>query len=184
MTTATDASRETKPDTPELDTSEIGSLRRLFDNLFGDVDALLADLPNEALLWKPFETSPWQGASNSLGKIVAHAISSTVYLLRRADYSMGRNEWNEVDGDEGREEFGPANHEVVYLRARVKRTQEFVHRFLDGVTSEELGASRPHPKRPIIYVARQELVHALDHLSQHIGHGQITRQLWAIQAAE
>jgi len=170
--------------TSTLDTSETGCLRRLFDHLFQDVDALLADLPNEALLWKPFENSPWQGPSNSLGKVVAHALSSTVYLLRRADYGMGRCEWSEVDGDEGREEFGPANHEIEYLRARAKRTQEFVHRFLDSVTSEELGASRPHPKRPITFVARQELIHALDHLSQHIGHGQITRQLWAIQAAK
>lgn len=179
MTTAADAKPETS-----LDTSEIGTLRRLFDNLYGDIDTLLADLPNEALLWKPFETSPWQGASNSLGKIVAHAASSTVYLLRRAEYSMGQREWSEVDGDEGREEFGPANHEIEYLRARVKRTQEYVHSFLDSVTSESLGASRPHPKRPITFVARQDLLHALDHLSQHIGHGQITRQLWAIQAAE
>jgi hypothetical protein len=178
MTTAADVTQENA-----LDTSETGTLHRLFDNLYHDLDELLADLPNEALLWKPFETSPWQGTSNSLGKIVAHAVSSTVYLLRRAEYCMGRCEWNEVDGDEGREEFGPANHEVSYLRQRAKRTQEFVHRFLDGVTSEELGASRAHPKRPITFVARQELYHALDHLSQHIGHGQITRQLWAIQAA-
>lgn len=169
---------------PTLDTSETGCLRRLFDRLFQDIDALLTDLPDEALLWKPFENSPWQGPSNSLGKIIAHAISSTVYLLRRADYSMGRCEWNAVDGDEGSEEFGPANYKIDYLRARVKRTQEFVHNFLDNVTSKELGASRPHPKRPITFVARQELFHALDHLSQHIGHGQLTRQLWAIQAAE
>jgi hypothetical protein len=167
-----------------LDTSETATLRRLFDNLYRDVDQLLADLPNEALLWKPFETSPWQGTSNSLGKILAHALSSTVYLLRRAEYAMGRCEWNEVDGDEGREEFGPANHEVAYLRARAKRTQEFGYSFLDSVTSETLGASRAHPKRPITFVARQELYHALDHLSLHIGHGQITRQLWAIQSAE
>jgi hypothetical protein len=179
MSTAADSTSTTT-----LDTSETGCLRRLFDNLYQDVDALLADLPNEALVWKPFENSPWQGPSNSLGKIIAHAISSTVYLLRRADYSMGRCEWGEVDGDEGSEEFGPANYEIEYLRARVKRTQEFVHHFLDNATSEQLGASRAHPKRPVTFVARQDLLHALDHLSQHVGHGQITRQLWAIQAAD
>lgn len=184
MTAAADAKPETKSDAPVVDGSEIATLRRLFDNLYGDIDALLEDLPNEALLWKPFETSPWQGASNSLGKIIAHAVSSTVYLLRRAEYSLGRCEWNEVDGDEGREEFGPANHEIAYLRARVKRTQEVVHRFLDSVTSEQLGATRPHPKRPLTFAARQDTVHALEHLSQHIGHGQITRQLWAIDAAK
>jgi hypothetical protein len=179
MTTAADATKETT-----LDTSETASLRRLFDNNFRDLEQLLADLPSEVLLWRPFEVSPWQGESNTLGKIVAHAISSAVYLLRRAEYSMGRIEWSEVDGDEGSEEFGPANHDIAYLRERVKRTQEFVHNFLANVTSEELGASRPHPKRPVTFVARQETIHALDHLAQHIGHGQLTRQLWAIQAAQ
>ena len=179
MTTAANA---TPPTT--LNGEELATLRRLFDNLYKDVDALLAELPSEALLWKPFERSPWQGESNSLGKIIAHAISSTVYLLRRAEYSLGRREWSEVDGDEGREEFGPANYELDYLRARVKRTQEYVHTFLDSVTSEQLAASRAHPKRPITFGARQDTVHALEHLSQHIGHAQITRQLWAIQAAE
>jgi hypothetical protein len=28
--------------------------------------------------------------------------------------------------------------------------------------------------------ARYDVMHALDHLSQHIGHAQLTRQLWAI----
>ena len=179
MSTATDTTKETT-----LDTSETASLRRLFDNNYRDLEQLLADLPNEALLWRPCETSPWQGESNTLGKIVAHAISSAVYLLRRAEYSMGRIEWSEVDGDEGRDEFGPANHEIAYLRARVKRTQEYVHNFLASVTSEELGASRPHPKRPVTFVARQETMHALDHLALHIGHGQLTRQLWAIQEVQ
>jgi hypothetical protein len=178
MTTA-DARPETSPDT-----SEIASLRRLFDNLYRDLEQLLADLPDEALLWKPFESSPWQGESNSLGKIIAHAISSTVYLLRRAEYSMGRCEWDEVDGDEGPEEFGPANYNLDYLRARVKRTQEYVHSFLESVTPETLAASRPHPKRPTTLRARQDTLHALEHLSQHIGHAQLTRQLWAIQASQ
>jgi hypothetical protein len=179
MTTTADT---TPPTT--LDTSETATLRRLFDALYGDLDHLLADLPDGALLWKPAESSPRQGDFNALGMIVAHAVSSTVYLLRRAEYSMGRCEWSAVEGDEGREEFGPANHELAYLRARVQRTQQFVHTFLAGVTSEELGASRAHPKRPIAFGARQDVLHALDHLSQHIGHGQITRQLWAMKATE
>ena len=183
MTTTTDV----QPEAPTLDTSETASLGRLFDNLFADVNALLADLPpdlsTQALLWKPFEKSPWQGESNSLGQIVAHALSSTVYLLRRAEYCMGRCEWGDVQGDEGREEFGPANHDLDYLRARVQRTQDFVHNFLDSIHADELGASRAHPKRPMTLGARQDIFHALDHLSQHIGHGQLTRQLWAIHSA-
>ncbi len=180
MTTATSPQADAV-----IDTSESAVYKRLFDNAFQDLEKLLTDLPNEALLWKPFEQSPWQGPSSSVGFVVAHALSSTVYLLRRAEYAMGRCEWSEVEGDEGSEEFGPANHDVGYLLARAKRTQDFVHQFLASVDSTNLSTSRAHPKRATTtFIARQDAVHALDHLTQHIGHGQLTRQLWAIQAAE
>jgi hypothetical protein len=163
-------------------TSEIATYRRLFDEKYADLDQLLADLPAPALLWKPFEQSPWQGPSNSVGFIVAHAVSSTVYLLRRAEYVMGRCEWTAVDGDEGSEEFGPANHDPAYLRARVQRTQDYVNQLLASLTTNDLDQSRPHPKRADrIFTARYDIQHAIEHLSQHIGHGQLTRQLWALE---
>lgn len=79
-------------------TSEPATYRQLFDNMVHDIELLLEDLPAEALLWKPFEHSPWRGPAGSLGWLIAHAISSTYYLLRRAEWMMGRLEWNAVDG--------------------------------------------------------------------------------------
>lgn len=165
------------------DSSEIGTYRRLFDEKYAELEALLDSLPTDALLWQPFERSPWQGPSAPLGKIVAHAVSSTVYLLRRAKWAMGRiAEWKQVDGDEGREEFGPANHDPAYLRARVRRSQEFVHAYLNSLGAADLDAARPHPRRPErVFTVRYDTQHAIEHLSQHIGHAQITRQLWALQ---
>lgn len=168
----------------DVDTSEIATYRRLFAARYQELDELLADLPDAALLWKPFEESPWQGRCNSIGEIAAHAASSTVYLLRRAEYALGRREWNTVDGDEGREEFGPANHELGYLQERVRRTHDYVEQFLNSVTVADLDAVRAHPKHPRQFIARHDVMHALEHFSQHVGHGQITRQLWAIHAAE
>ena len=57
-------------------TTESGELviyQRLFAEKYAEVLQLLEELPGEALLWKPFEHSPWQGESNTLGLIVAHA---------------------------------------------------------------------------------------------------------------
>jgi hypothetical protein len=168
-----------------IDTSEIATYRRLFDEKYEEIEQLLADLPATALLWKPFEQSPWQGPSNSLGLIIAHALSSTVYLLRRAEYIIGRLAWDQVDGDEGPEEFGPANHDPAYLRTRAHRTHAYVNRLLDSLAPADLDQSRTHPRRTErILVARYDVQHALEHLSQHIGHAQITRQLWALQATE
>jgi hypothetical protein len=40
--------------------SEIATYRRLFAEKFDELQQLLLDLPATALLWKPFEQSPWQ----------------------------------------------------------------------------------------------------------------------------
>jgi hypothetical protein len=165
-------------------TSELATYKKLFDEKYAELDELLTDLPATALLWKPFESSPWKGPSSSLGFVIAHAISSTIYLLRRAEFSMGKRTWGDVDGDEGQEEFGPANHDPAYMRERARRTQALVHDVLDAVSADDLEASRPHPKRTErVFTARYDIQHAFEHLSQHIGHAQITRQLWALSSS-
>ncbi|MBI3960130.1 MAG: DinB family protein [Chloroflexi bacterium] len=165
---------------PPIDPSEIATYRRLFDNKYREIEELLADLPAAALTWKPFEASPWKGPSGSLGWLIAHNISSTVYLLRQAEWVMGRIVWGDINGDEGDEEFGPANLDPAYLVARVERTQEWVHIFLDSLRPEDLEHGKPHPvnQRPI--TVRYDIQHAIEHMSQHNGHAQLTRQLWAL----
>jgi hypothetical protein len=166
-----------------IETSELAVYRRLFDDKYAEIEQLLQGLPASALLWKPFDISPWQGPSASTGWLVAHAVSSIVYLLKRAEWTMGRIEWSAVDGDEGSIEFGPANHDPAYLLARSRRTQQYVHEFLARTAPAGLDVSRIHPDRPdVILTARYDVLHALEHLSQHIGHAQLTRQLWALSA--
>ncbi len=165
---------------PAIDPSEIGTYRRLFDNKFGEIEELLADLPAAALTWKPFETSPWQGPSGALGWLIAHNISSTVYLLRRAEWQLGRIEWGDINGDEGDEEFGPANLEPAYLLDRSKRAQAWVQSFLDSLSAADLELSAAHPKNGRPLTVRYDVQHAIEHMSQHNGHAQLTRQLWAL----
>lgn len=162
--------------------SEIETMLHLFDDKFAEIEELLAALPAEALQWKPFEQSPWKGPSGRLGWILAHNISSTVYLVRRAQWVLGRIEWSGVDGDEGREEFGPANNDPAYMAARAKRAQAWLHETLPTFSLEDLEQSRPNARRPdVVYNVRRELLHALEHMSQHNGQAQVTRQLWAIE---
>ncbi len=166
----------------EITTGELATWQRIFDEKFEEIAELLADLPGEALLWKPFESSPWKGPANSLGLILAHALSSAVYLLKRAEWTLGRIEWKQVDGDEGRDEFGPANHDPAYMAARAQRIQAYVHQLLASLTSADLDASKPHTRRPeLVFSVRYDVIHAFEHMSQHIGHAQITRQLWALK---
>lgn len=164
---------------------ELTTYRRLLKEKNREIQSLLADLPAEALLWKPFDGEAWGNPANTLGEILAHGISSTVYLIRRADWILGRIPWEEVEGDEGPEEFGPANHDPAYLAARSDRMVATVDQALDRLTSpEELAASRPHPRVGREMNVRYDIQHAIEHLSQHIGHAQLTRQLWEIKEKE
>ena len=58
---------------------------------------------------------------------------------------MGRIESGDINGDEGDEEFGPANLYPAYLAARVKRTQELVHTFLDSLIPADLENGKLDP---------------------------------------
>lgn len=161
--------------------TELDTYRRMFRTLFAQVDEILDGIPPEALLFKPFETSPWKGPSASVGWIVAHAVSSTVYLMRQAQYVAGQIGWDGVAGDQGADEFTAANHEPANMRARTKVALETTLAILDGLKAAELDAERPNPNRPDrVMTARWCVTHAFDHLSQHIGHAQLTRQLAAL----
>jgi len=166
-------------------TAEIATYKRLFDNKYEQLAELLADLSAPALIWKPFEQSPWMGPAGSLGWLIGHGISATVYLLHRAEWIAGKRAWETVDGDEGRDPFGPANHQPAYLQARLERSQAIVNEILAVLTEADLDHSRPFPPKPErILTVRYDIQHAIEHLSQHIGHAQLTRQLWALQQAD
>lgn len=163
---------------------ELAAYHRFLDEKFDEIDELLADLPAAALVWRPFDESPWKGPSSPLGLILAHSMSSTIYLLRRALWVLERIDWKAVDGDEGREEFGPANLDPAYLRARSGRARALAHELLASVAPDDLDCSRPHARRPeLVFNVRYEIVHAIEHMSQHAGHAQITRQLYALEAS-
>jgi hypothetical protein len=165
-------------------TDEISILLELYDARFADLVAVLGDLPSEALAWTPFAQSPWQGGAASLGTLIAHALSATIFLVRRAQWAAGQLEWAQVTDDAVREGFDPATHDTAYLHARVLHTQEWLHSTLAGFDAPALEAARANERRPEqVHRARWNLMHALEHLSEHVGHANLTRQLWALQAA-
>lgn len=161
--------------------TEIDNYRRMFRDLYGQLDEVLDGMDTGTLLFKPFETSPWKGPSGSVGWITAHAVSSTVFLMRMAQFTAGAIGWEGVSGDQGADEFTAANHDPANLRARATETLATVNVILDSLTATDLEAERQHPRRPERQLTtRWCVVHAIDHLSQHIGHAQLTRQLSAL----
>ena len=164
--------------------TEIPVYRRLFDSKYEELNILLEGLPAEALAWKPFTTSPWRGPSSSIGWLVAHSMTATIFLLRRAEWQVDRRAWESVRSDESAEEYQPDSQDTDYLVARLARTQQLVHEILDGFTPQELNGSRPNPDAPDRpFTVRWNIQHAIEHMSQHIGHAHLTRQLWELANA-
>jgi hypothetical protein len=163
--------------------TEVATILHLFDDKFGEIEQLLDGLEPAALLWKPFDSSPGNGEAAELGWLVGHSISATVYLVRRAVWICERLEWESVVGDKGAELFGPEDRDPGALLARSRSAQALVHELLTGFSPEDLERSRALPHRADrTRNAREDILHALEHMSQHIGHAQLTRQLWALPA--
>ena len=158
--------------------TEIDNYRRNFGHVYGQLDEVLDGISPKALLFQPFVSSPWMGPSGSTGWLLAHAMSSAVFLMRQAEYAAGKIGWDDIAGDQGAEEFSPANHDPANMRARSKATLATVNAILNGLTAADLDAERPHPRRPErTLTTRWCITNAIDHLSQHVGHAQLTRQL-------
>ena len=59
---------------------------------------------------------------------------------------------------------------------------DFADLFLDSLSPHDLDASRPHPKDASrVLTVRYDIQHAFEHMSRHIGHAELTRQLWALR---
>ncbi|MEZ4619802.1 MAG: hypothetical protein R2867_30460 [Caldilineaceae bacterium] len=63
------------------------------------------------------------GPAGTLGWLIAHSIVHSVSAAS-CQWSLERIDWDDVDGDEGSNEFGPANHEPEYLRQRAERSHD------------------------------------------------------------
>lgn len=146
--------------------------------LFGQAADVLRDITPEALAYIPFTRDAARGQTASAGWFLAHGVASTVYLLRQAQFVAGQIAWTAVTGDRGADEFTTADHDPSLLRARLQSVEAECLKTLQSLMAADLGAEVAHPKRPErILRARYCITHAIDHLSQHIGHAQMARQI-------
>lgn len=163
-----------------IDPSETGTYRRLFEIRYNQLSELVEGMDDAGLHWKPFESDPSGGTSGSVGWLAAHSISATILLIRRAEWQMGQREWESVQGDEGDHVWTEADT-AQGLSERIARSRVEVEAFLDNLDEAKLGEAREHPERDLSMSTRMDIVHAIEHLSQHLGHASLTRQLWEIE---
>ncbi len=135
------------------------------EELHMDTLRTIGDLPQDALDWTPFS------GANSFNVIVTHIAGAEKYWL--GDIVAG------VSSERDREaEFRVRDLTIGELEARLQKSLLYVGDVLGNLSLEVLDSCRISPRNGIEVTVNWALTHALKHTAVHLGHIQITRQLW------
>ena len=148
---------------PELESY----LNRIHD-LRGQVGALVADLPAEALNWRPLEGVE-EHATNPLAVLATHVAGAEHFWISEV---VGRRPPTR-DRDA---EFVTAATDARNLIHRLEAVGAETQRVFSALTGTDLEGTREARGR--IIPVRWCILHVIDHTSLHLGHMQLTYQLW------
>jgi uncharacterized damage-inducible protein DinB len=144
----------------------------LFTDYFERVQALHRDfiatfkgLPAEALDWIPGDEM------NSFCILVVHVTAATRYWI--GDVGLGEPSNRNRDA-----EFQAKGLSAAELQARFASVEDYVRAGLERLTLADLAVMRSATGRDTQVSGGWALLHALQHTGLHLGHAQITRQLW------
>jgi len=135
------------------------------EELHMDILRTIGDLPQDALDWTPFS------GANSFNVIVTHIAGAEKYWL--GDIVAGVSSGRDRDA-----EFRVRDLTVGELEARLQKSLLYVGDVLGNLSLEVLDSSRISPRNGLEVTVNWALTHALKHTAVHLGHIQITRQLW------
>ena len=153
-----------------MSSGEIESFRIRFDYEFDRLLETIADLDDEAVNWKP----PAPGA-NSLLVLVTHALGSAEQHVvgEAAGKTVVRNRDAEFASKGG----------SAHLAARATEVRRRIDEAivgLDGRLDEE--REPPFRRWPGARgTVRDRLIHSISHTAEHVGHAQVTRDLYIAQ---
>ena len=137
----------------------------VLEDCHNNILSSLQGLPAEALDWVP---GP---GMNSLTVLVFHLTGSERYWI--GDVAMG-----EFSGRNREAEFQARGVETEVLRARLDDSLAYARSVFGRLSLEQLTQERLAPSDGRRVTAGWAILHALVHAAEHVGHIQITRQLW------
>ncbi len=140
----------------------------LLQDLHRQFVATFDGLPDEALDWVPGEEM------NSLCVLVVHTTGSSRFWIGDAAMDEPSNRNREL-------EFKARGLSGAELQARFGALEDYTHGTLERITVADLSALRTFTnwaQETRQVTVGWALMHALEHTGLHLGHAQITRQLW------
>ena len=133
--------------------------------LHEDIKQNIKDLPTEALDWTPTPEM------NSINVLVTHLTGAERYLI--GDLVTGI-----PSGRDRPAEFQARGLSYVELQAKLDETLEHIQSMLEPLDLPDLQEKRYSPTHERSFTAGWALLHALEHTAVHLGHIQLTSQLW------
>jgi uncharacterized damage-inducible protein DinB len=125
----------------------------------------LEGLPPAALDWIPGPDM------NSINVLVFHIMGSTRYWI--GDIAAQESSHRDRDA-----EFRVSDVEVDVLKNRLADNLEYVRNALSKFTIKDLQTTRESARNGRTFTVAWALLHALEHMTLHLGQIQLTRQLW------
>jgi len=148
--------------------SECASYLGMLNDLRGQIAGLIAELPAEALNWRPIEGED-DHVTNSLAVMVAHVTGAEHFWIY--EVVGGQTATRNRPSEFVTEVDGPG-----LLLEKLEVTGEETAQILATLTAEDLDSTHQAQDRTV--PVRWAILHAIDHTALHLGHMQITYQLW------
>ena len=137
------------------------------DDLRGQIATIVQELSLEALNWRPIEDSE-DHAMNSIAVLATHAAGAEHFWIGEV---VGRLP---TTRDRAAEFETVADTDVLLQTLQTVGQQ--TRTILQNLTQEDLDATRQTREREV--PVRWGILHVIDHTALHLGHIQITTQLW------
>lgn len=129
------------------------------------IERTIESLPPDALDWVPGLDM------NSLGVLAMHVAGAERYWI-------GDVVGNDPSGRDRSAEFLIRGLDATALKARLTEILAHSQAVLEQLALPDLEATRVSPRDGRVFSVAWCLAHALEHTALHLGHMQLTRQLW------
>ncbi len=139
-----------------------------FDELHRSVLKILEDIPPDAIDWVPAPEM------NSLAVLISHLTGAERYYI--GDVVMGDLSFRDRSA-----EFNAKGLDAAALKARVEKIATYDRQAFERLTLAHLDEERVAPKDGRKFTVAWALNHALEHAALHVGHLQMTKQMWDLK---
>lgn len=148
--------------------SELEGYLQVIEDLRGQVGELIVDLPSEALNWRPIEGSRMH-STNSLAVLATHVAGAEHFWI--GEVVGGLPPTRERDA-----EFGVVALEASQLVDLLQDTGVETREVFSALGATDLEDVRQVRGREV--PVQWCILHVIDHSALHLGHMQLTLQLW------